>query len=178
MKVIHIYGASGSGTTTLGKAICEKYGYKLMDTDDYYWLPTDPPYTSKREPSERIALMKKDMEGCRGVVISGSLCGWGDVLIPIFHLAIRMVTSTPVRLARLQAREFKNFGDRICENGDMYEDHIAFLKWAAEYDTGDINMRSKAMHNQWSSMLPCHQVVLNGEKDVTFNLEILHKYLD
>lgn len=35
-NVIHIYGASGSGTTTLGKKLCEKLGYTLMDTDSYF----------------------------------------------------------------------------------------------------------------------------------------------
>lgn len=35
-NVIHIFGASGSGTTTLVKKICEELGYTLMDTDDYF----------------------------------------------------------------------------------------------------------------------------------------------
>ncbi len=32
--VIHIYGASGSGTSTLGRKISEELGYRFMDTDD------------------------------------------------------------------------------------------------------------------------------------------------
>ncbi len=32
--VIHIFGASGSGTSTLGRFICEKTGFFFMDTDD------------------------------------------------------------------------------------------------------------------------------------------------
>ena len=40
-NVIHIFGASGSGTTTLGKKICSELGYTLMDTDAYYWIPTE-----------------------------------------------------------------------------------------------------------------------------------------
>ena len=44
-NVIHIFGAFGSGTTTLGKKICEELGYTLMDTDDYFWMPTDPKFT-------------------------------------------------------------------------------------------------------------------------------------
>ena len=59
-NVIHIYGASGSGTSTLGKKICDETGYFFMDTDDYYWLPADPMYTAKRSIPERLALMKKD----------------------------------------------------------------------------------------------------------------------
>lgn len=46
-NVIHIYGASGSGTSTLGRKISEELGYKFMDTDDYFWLPTNPKYTTK-----------------------------------------------------------------------------------------------------------------------------------
>lgn len=77
-NVIHIYGASGSGTSTLGKRISEESGYKFMDTDDYFWFPMKPRYTTKRSKEERIALMKKDILENDNVVISGSLVDWGD----------------------------------------------------------------------------------------------------
>lgn len=48
---IHITGASGSGTTTLGKAIAKKYGIKHFDTDDFYWQKTKIPFTKKKEES-------------------------------------------------------------------------------------------------------------------------------
>lgn len=48
-SVIHIYGASGSGTSTLGRFISEQLGYTFMDTDNYLWLPTNSKYTIKRE---------------------------------------------------------------------------------------------------------------------------------
>ena len=32
-NIIHIFGASGSGTTTLGKKICTELGYTFLDTD-------------------------------------------------------------------------------------------------------------------------------------------------
>ena len=35
-QVIHIYGASGSGTSAIGRYISEKLGYFFMDTDDYF----------------------------------------------------------------------------------------------------------------------------------------------
>ena len=38
-RIIHIYGASGPGATTLAKYICEKLNYVVMDTDDYFWFP-------------------------------------------------------------------------------------------------------------------------------------------
>jgi Shikimate kinase len=40
---IHILGASGSGTTTLGRALAERLQYPHFDTDDSFWVPTDPP---------------------------------------------------------------------------------------------------------------------------------------
>ena len=49
INVIHIFGASGSGTTTLGEAIDKILGYKHLDVDDYFWIPSDPPYATKRE---------------------------------------------------------------------------------------------------------------------------------
>lgn len=178
MKVIHIYGASGSGTTTLGLALCEKYGYKHMDTDDYFWLSTDPPFTNNRILTERIALMEHDIKQYENVVISGSLSGWGDVLIPYFDLAIRVITPAEVRLQRLREREFKRFGSRILEHGDMYEENRKFLKWAEEYDIGDINMRSKIMHDRWSELLACDKIIVDGTKPVQENLKILKHYLE
>ena len=76
-QVIHIYGASGSGTSTIGRFLCDNSGYFFMDTDDYFWEPTNPPYTTKRAVYDRIAKMKKDIEKYDTVVISGSLVDWG-----------------------------------------------------------------------------------------------------
>lgn len=35
-NIIHIVGASGAGTTTLGRALEREYGYKWLDTDGYF----------------------------------------------------------------------------------------------------------------------------------------------
>ena len=118
-QIIHIFGASGSGTSTLGRWICEKTGYRFMDTDDYFWLPTDPKFTVKRPREERIKLMLADMDSSENAVISGALCGWGDELIPYFTLAVRLTTDEDIRIERLKKRERERFGSRIDEGGDM-----------------------------------------------------------
>lgn len=170
-SVIHIYGASGSGTSTLGRYISEQLGYTFMDTDDYFWLPTNPKYTKKRDITERLRMMKEDISNSDKVVISGSLVDWGDELIPYFTLAVRIVTDKDVRIRRLKEREKKHFGTRIEEGGDMYENYVEFIDWASAYDTGDIDMRSKAKHDQWQKLLKCKQIVVNGEDDLKYNLE-------
>lgn len=169
-NVIHIYGASGSGTSTLGRKISEELGYKFMDTDDYFWLPTNPKYTTKRSKEERLALMKKDISESDNVVISGSLVDWGDELIPLFTLAIRLVTDTEIRIERIKQRELDKFGERIVPGGDMYQQHLDFIEWARKYDTGSVNMRSKAKHDEWQKLLQCKQIVLNGADDLEENL--------
>lgn len=172
-QVIHIYGAAGSGTSTLGKYISEKLGYYWMDTDDYFWQPTNPPYTIKRDVPKRLALMKKDIAKWDKVVISGSLVDWGDELIPLFSLAIRIETETDIRITRLQKRERECFGTRIDVGGDMYENHKEFIEWASAYDNGDLDMRSKAKHDEWQKLLQCKQIELDGGETLEHNFEIV-----
>lgn len=168
-NVIHIYGASGSGTSTLGKKICNELGYKFMDTDDYYWLPSNPKYTYKRPVDERLELMKKDISKAENVVISGSLTDWGDELIPFFTLVVRLETETSIRIDRLRKRERNNFGSRIDIGGDMYQNHIDFIEYAKSYDNGGLEIRSKASHDEWQKLLLCKQIVLNGADDLNSN---------
>lgn len=169
--VIHIFGASGSGTSTLGRAICHEMGYTFMDTDDYFWLPTDPKYTVKRPVQERLDRIRADIFHADNVVLSGSLSGWGDPLIPLFTLAIRLETDTDIRVERLRCRERKAFGDRIDAGGDMHQAHEAFIAWAKQYDNGDMNMRSKAMHDAWQTQLQCPLLRLNGGDSISGNVE-------
>ena len=107
--------------------------------------------------------MKEDIEKHDQIVISGSLVDWGDELIPLFTLAIRLVTDTDVRIERLRKREKEEFGDRLLPGGDMYQNHQEFLEWAASYDTGDVNMRSKAKHDEWQNGL--RHLVESGRLD-------------
>lgn len=176
-QVIHIYGASGSGTSTIGKFIADKLGYFFMDTDDYFWEPTNPPYTIKRKVSDRIALMQKDIAKHNGVVISGSLVDWGDELIPLFTLVIRVETDTAIRIDRLKRREREQFGSRIDPGGDMYENHRDFISWAASYDSGGLDMRSKAKHDEWQKQVQCRHILLDGSLPVEKNFEIIKRNL-
>lgn len=55
---IHITGASGSCTSTLGRAVAGALGAPFVDADDCYWLPTETPFTVKRAPDERLSLLR------------------------------------------------------------------------------------------------------------------------
>lgn len=44
---LHIFGASGSGSTTLGKLFSRGFACQVIDADDYYWNKAVVPYTEK-----------------------------------------------------------------------------------------------------------------------------------
>ena len=168
---IHIVGASGSGTTSLASAIATGYGHRHLDTDDFFWMPTSPPYREKRPREERLALLRQALLEPGSWALSGSLCGWGDPLIPEFELVVFLAVPTPVRLMRLRAREIERYGqDAVRPGGELHTPHVEFLAWAGCYDTGGLEMRSRALHEAWLAILPCAIVRLEGDLSVAEQL--------
>lgn len=122
---IHIMGASGSGTTSLASALADRHGHRHLDTDDFYWLPTDPPYRQPRQREERLVLLRSALAESASWVLSGSLCGWGDPLISEFDLVVFLVVPTEVRLARLRARELQRYGhEAIAAGGKLHQAYV------------------------------------------------------
>jgi hypothetical protein len=74
---IHITGASGCGTSTLGQAVASRLGCAFFDSDDFFWKPTVPPYRQPRGPHERVALALNELWQHARLVFSGSISGWG-----------------------------------------------------------------------------------------------------
>lgn len=160
---VHITGASGSGTSTLGRALAEAIGGRHLDTDDYFWLPSNPPCQEIRPLDERLPLLASDADPSGRWVLSGSLCGWGDPLIPRFQQVILLGAPTPLRMERLRRRERRRYGpEALAEGGSHHEGHVAFLDWAARYDDGDLEIRSRALHEHWIASLPCPVLQLDG----------------
>jgi adenylate kinase family enzyme len=160
---IHVTGASGAGVSTLGRDLAARLGLPWLDTDDFYWAPTDPPYTTKRPIEDRIALMRASF-GDGGWIVSGSMDGWGDPVIAEAGLVVFLETSTEIRLERLRRRERAHFGARIDPGGDMHENHEAFIAWAAGYDAGTIEGRNRVRHMAWLARLPMPVIRLDGER--------------
>ena len=168
---IYITGASCAGVTTLGAALAARLGVPQFDVDAYYWLPTDPPFTQKRPPQERVRLIAADMAEAekangRGWVLTGSFDGWGDALIEDVDLIVFVTTPTPLRLERLKARERQRFGDRIDPGGDMHEIHTAFADWASRYDEPGFSGRNRARHEEWLATQSAPILRLDGSRSV------------
>lgn len=146
---IHVMGASGSGTTTLGRALAETLRIRHLDTDDFFWLPTDPPYVELRPVEDRVKRLSAQMRDCAGWVLTGSALKWGEVFEPLYDLIVFLQIDPTLRMERIRAREVARYGDRIAEGGDMAEQSRKFMEWAAGYDTSGPESRSLLAHDQW-----------------------------
>ena len=77
----------------------------------------------------------------------------------------------------MKKREREYFGSRIDAGGDMYENHRAFIEWAASYDCGDLDMRSRAKHDEWQKLLLCRNILLDGSLPVEQNFQRIRQNL-
>ena len=164
---VHITGGSGAGTTTLGRALANAWAVPAFDTDDFYWLPTDPPFQAKREVPDRLALMEGMFLPRRDWVLSGSLMGWGDPLIGHFDLVVFLIVAPEVRMARLTAREALRYRARDLEpGGALAEAHRLFMNWASRYDDPGFTGRSRGGHERWLATLPCPVLWLDSAQPI------------
>ena len=162
---IHLTGASGAGVTTLGRALAQDLSIPHHDTDDYFWLPTKPPYREKRPVEDRLALMEALFVPRPDWVLSGSLSGWGDPLIPNFDAVVLVRTRTDLRLKRLRDREALRHGpEAIRPGGPMHEQFEAFMAWASGYDDDQFDGRRLARHEEWLQTLDCPVIRVDGER--------------
>jgi len=156
MRIL-VTGASGSGTSTLGRALAEMFSWPHFDCDDYYWLPTIPPFATKRDGAARLSLLLDALSKTAQAVVSGSVINWGSELEDSFSLIVFLTVPASVRIERLRKRELAHLG---------HADPV-FLEWAAQYDEGKLGGRSLAKHRQWLSARSCQVLPIEGEVAIT-----------
>ncbi len=162
---IHILGASGSGTTTLARELARVCSITHLDTDAFYWAPSEVPFTIKRPVPERLTLLEDAFSAHEQWVLSGSMCSWGDSLIPMFTHVVYLSIPWDVREQRLMEREHARYGPAAIQpGGRMHEVHVAFMEWASRYDDAGLGQRSYAMHDRWLGELPGTCRVLRVER--------------
>lgn len=167
---IHIFGASGSGATTLGQELSRQLPHVLMDGDDYFWIEK---YTRPREPKKRLELLKEDLSRSPQWILTGAVCGWGDELRSAFDLIVFLYVPEDVRLMRLRKREYERYGDKILPGGSMHAQSVEFLEWASRYDTAGSEIRSRVLHEEWMAHAACPILRIEGEHTVHERAEII-----
>jgi uridine kinase len=157
---ILVTGASGSGTTTLGRALATRLRCAFYDADDYYWLPTDPPFQCKQDPILRTSRLLQDLQNASTAVLAGSILNWGVELEDSFSLIVFLTLAAEIRMARLRERETQRFG-RV---------DPAFLAWAAQYDEGPLEGRSRLKHETWLAKRSCEVLRIDGDTSTEWRL--------
>lgn len=172
---IHIFGASGSGATTLGRKLALHLPHVNFDGDDYFWIEK---FSRQREPNERVVLLKEDLSKHKYWILSGAVCGWGDELKPNFDLVIFLYVPKEIRLQRLKYREIQRYGTAALLGGAKYEQSQAFLEWAALYDEAGMQVRSKLLHENWISDLSCPVLKIEGIHTVEERVNIVRQFIE
>lgn len=172
---IHIMGAAGSGTSTLGNSLAEIQPHTHFDTDDYFWITK---FTEQRPVLERKEMLRKDLLHEDRWILSGAVAGWGDCFMPYFELVIFLWIPSETRLARLQQREVKRYGNEALAGGSKYKQSQAFLEWASLYDHAGMEVRSKTLHEQWMAGLSCPVLRIEGDYSIEESVAKVNKYLN
>ncbi len=162
MKIL-ITGASGTGTTTFGKYIATQHKWNFIDVDDYFWLPSKPPYENKRDTKERLNLILNKIDKYKSNVVSGSVMNWGKELEDSFDLIIFLYVETSIRVSRLKEREIIKLGYINPE----------FIKWASEYDNDPKCSRSYTKHKEWLSHRKCKIIKIEDNLTTEKRYQIL-----
>ncbi|GAA2511873.1 hypothetical protein [Winogradskya humida] len=157
-----ITGASGAGTTTLGRALATLWAVPHADVDDYFWLPTTPPYVEKRPAGERLALMRALFVPRPAWVLSGSMMGWGRPLEERLSGVVFLALDPETRLQRLFLRESERYGAAIAAGGELENAHREFIDWARGYDDAKFAGRSRVEQEEWLAGLSCPVLRLNS----------------
>jgi adenylate kinase family enzyme len=152
MRIL-ITGAAGTGTTTLAQALAQELGSAFFDADNYYWLPSDPPFQHKRDPVTRFSLLLHDLRAVDSAVIGGSIMNWGVELEESLEFVVFLTVPAEIRVERLRERELRRFG-RI---------DPAFIEWAAQYEEGRLPGRSLQRHESWLALRSCPILRIDGD---------------
>lgn len=176
MKIL-IFGASGSGTTTLGNEIERIFNFKHLDIDDFYWKKTVPPFQEKIPLTERNNNLKEDFNKYDNVVVSGSLVSWGNEWLSAFDLAIFIRIDNELRMSRLKEREVERYGSKLLTDVKAQNNLKAFLEWANEYENPNFNGRSLRVHNNWMKLLDCEILKLDGSLELSKKVELVKNHI-
>jgi len=78
---------------------------------------------------------------------------WGESVEHSIDRIILLWIPPEIRLQRLRQREIQRHG-KVDEE---------FIAWAGRYDTGDLSVRSRALHKKWMATMRCPILRLEGD---------------
>lgn len=171
---MHIFGASGSGVTTLGNALAEQLHLPYLDSDTFFWEPSSPPFTIRRNPINRNEMVQESLQQTDSWILGGSIINWGENVFPNFDLIIFLWLPPAIRLERLKTREVERYGEVVYTDPERNKLFNDFMAWAEDYDqaTGLANRTLKA-HEAWLDKQDVPILELRGNYDLLQKIELI-----
>lgn len=170
---IHLVGAAGVGKTTLGNALSEKLNVPYFDSDDYFWVDSEIPFTVRRDPKTRNAMLLKDLAAQKKWILGGSMVSWGDIWYTMFDLVVFILIPYNVRMQRLHDREFERYGEDLYTDPERSALYKKFMDWAKGYDDNTTNGRTLAVHNAWLQKVNCQVLEINGDTTTQKRIQLI-----
>jgi len=162
---INIFGASGTGSTTLGRLVAKETSFTQLDSEYYYWLPEGRPYEFKRDKQKRNEMLFRDMHIHNDVIVTGTVFKWSERFLACFDLVVFLYAPLPVRLERLVERDTEKYGKRLHSDEYIRGKHYSLLTCASQYEDLEVfKSGSFRQHESWLKELKCP--VLRIEEDI------------
>lgn len=155
----------------MGHEIASAWSVPHADSDDYYWIPTEPAFTTPRSVPERVNLMNVMFAPRSAWVLSGAMTSWGESIVSLCDVTIFLTLDPQERMRRLEARESLH---RRVEGSDP-DVSKDFLEWAAGYDDPTFGSRSLRSQEAWLERLPTPVLRLDTSQPVE---ELCRRVLD
>ncbi|MBQ4090172.1 MAG: AAA family ATPase [Clostridia bacterium] len=186
-KGIVIFGLNGAGKSTLAHALARRLGFREMDVEDYYFPQqresrmrsmegmgdeshSGIPFAVSRTQEEVQQALIGDMNAAHGFVLACVNLKWDDEIIRRIDLAVRLTAPLDERLARIETRETRRFGDRVLPGGDMYASQAEFRRMVAGRDESTLDANEKR--------LICPVLRLDGRAPVDENVDRIIEYME
>ena len=164
---IAIVGGNGSGKTTLGKRLAEAMGYPHLDIEKYFFAEAEIPYQNARSRDEALSLLRADLLREETFVLSAVTCDFGAELEKLYDCVIYLQVPLEIRLKRVIQRSVDQFGARVAEGGDLYEQEQRFFQKVAASSTDRID--------RWLERIPAPVILMDGTMPVADQLQILQR---
>lgn len=113
--------------------------------------------------------MLTDIRKYGSFVISAVIGDFGEEITSMYDFAVFISAPLETRIERIKQRACKQHRERICEGGDMYEQHLKFIDFVAS--------RSLSRIEQWAETLVCPVIYVDGTQSISENTEwIVEQY--
>ena len=171
MARIIVCGGNGAGKSTLGKALGAALGIPFMDIEDYYFAKdnTEYDYAAARTRDEVTELLLDDMKHRGDFVLSSVKGNYGTRVEDMFTHAVFINVPKEIRLQRVRERSYKQFGNRILQDGDLHEKEEKFFAMVESRSDDDVIA--------WLRTLKVPMIEVDGTQPIAKSVEDIKEWL-